>query len=133
MASFFQDKNNVEQRKFNFFLDPETASDDDPLNTLADIYGKGIGLALSNFEGNDSEIFWEFLNKCQPLFLWIVIRQNMIKLLRPMADKFKVSREAIEKELEEYINGGTLQNRERDQLIQFREYHVEYKFIRKIF
>ncbi len=73
-------------------MDPETASDGDPLNTLADIYGKGIGLALSNFEGNDTEIFWEFLNKCQPLFLWIVIRQNMIKLLRPMADKFKVSR-----------------------------------------
>lgn len=93
MASFFEDKINIEQRKFNFFIDPETCVEGDPLQTLQGIYGKGIGLVLSNFEGNDNEIFWEFLNKCQPLYLWIVIRQNMIKLLRPLAaSRFKVVR-----------------------------------------
>lgn len=63
------------------------------------IYEKGIGLALSNFEGNDNEIFWEFLNKCQPRFLWIVIRQNMIKLLRSKASRYGVSRDEVEKRL----------------------------------
>lgn len=57
------------------------------------IYEQGIGLALSNFEGNENEIFWQYLNKCQPLFLWIVIRQNLIKLLKPQYARFGVSRE----------------------------------------
>ena len=67
------------------------------------IYEQGIGLALSNFEGNDNEIFWQYLNKCQPLFLWIVIRQNLVKLLKDKALRFGVVREEIEKEEEEYL------------------------------
>jgi hypothetical protein len=31
--------------------------------------------------------------------MWIVVRQNLVKLLRPLAGKFGVSREAIEKDL----------------------------------
>jgi len=69
--------------------------EEDPLATLMQIYEKGIGLALSNFEGNDNEIFWEFLNKCQARFLWIVIRQNMIKLLRSKASRYGVSRDEV--------------------------------------
>ena len=67
------------------------------MSTLQEIYEKGIGLALSNFSGNDSEIFWEFLNKCQAKYLWVVVRQNMIKLLRPKAARFGVNRDDIEK------------------------------------
>ena len=48
MGSYFEDKMNIEQRKFNFFIDPDHA-DEDPLTTLSDIYQKGISLALSNF------------------------------------------------------------------------------------
>ena len=47
MASFFEDKVNIDQRKFRFYVDPENPADD--LNTLMSIYEQGIGLALSNF------------------------------------------------------------------------------------
>jgi hypothetical protein len=40
----------LKQRKFNFV----PVSDEDPLNQLKEIYEKGIGLAMSNFEGNDN-------------------------------------------------------------------------------
>ena len=108
MAGFFESKENIEQRKFSFFIDttphhdedePAPAEEEDPLSTLMQIYEKGVGLALSNFEGNDNEIFWEFLNKCQAKFLWIVIRQNMVKLLRPKAARFGVSRDEVEKDI----------------------------------
>lgn len=45
MAGFFESKENIRQRKFNFV----PSSDDDPLNKLCEIYEKGIGLAMSNF------------------------------------------------------------------------------------
>lgn len=54
MTGFFESKENIRQRKFNFVC----TSDDDPLNQLCEIYEKGIGLAMSNFEGNDNEIIW---------------------------------------------------------------------------
>lgn len=49
MGNFFEDMNNIEQRKFNFFIDPESDLESDPLYNLQNIYGKGVGLALSNF------------------------------------------------------------------------------------
>lgn len=67
MAGFFESKENIEQRKFSFFIDTNHKKDEDdgpsldeedPLSILMSIYEKGIGLALSNFEGNDSEIYW---------------------------------------------------------------------------
>lgn len=48
MASFFDSTANKLQRKFN----PVAEDDDDPLNTLSDIYKAAVGLALGNFEGN---------------------------------------------------------------------------------
>lgn len=57
MASFFEDKINIDQRKFDFYLEFEDGVLKDPecdLNTLMGIYEQGIGLALSNFEGNDN-------------------------------------------------------------------------------
>ena len=47
MASFFEDKMNIDQRKFNFYIDPENPEDD--LKTLVGIYEKGVILGLSNF------------------------------------------------------------------------------------
>ena len=112
MAGFFESKENVEQRKFPFYIDNTPrkddedqapgALDDNSLATLQDIYEKGIGLALSNFEGNDNDIFLEFLNKAQPKYLWIVIRQNLVKLLRPHAARYGVSREKVEEELDQF-------------------------------
>jgi hypothetical protein len=78
MAGFFESKENLRQRKFNFV----PSSDEDPLNQLSEIYEKGIGLAMSNFEGNDNEIVWEFLNKAQAKYLWIVIKQNIVIMLK---------------------------------------------------
>lgn len=39
-------------------------------------------LALSNFEGNDAVIMSEFMNKCHPRYLWIVMRNNIWFLLK---------------------------------------------------
>ena len=58
------------------------SSDEDPLNQLNEIYEKGIGLAMSNFEGNDNEIVWEFLSKAQPKYLWAVIKRNVVIMLK---------------------------------------------------
>jgi hypothetical protein len=122
MASFFEDKMNIDQRKFNFYTDPDRPEDD--LNTLMEIYEKGVGLALSNFEGNDNEIFWQYINKCQPLFLWIIIRQNMVKLLKPKAAEFGVRREEVEKEEEEFLENANYDQKEKDLRYQFRDYYV---------
>ena len=115
MASFFEDKVNIDQRKFNFYVDPHKPDD---LNTLMSVYEQAIALALSNFEGNDNQIFWEFLNKCQPLFLWIVVRQNLVKLLRPIASRFGVVREdiesSLEKEWEEHLEASLLEPKEKE-------------------
>lgn len=78
LADFFINEENLRNRKFN--LVPE--SDDEPVCQLREIYQKGIELALCNFEGNDDELIWEFLSKCQPKFLWIVIKQNLLKILQ---------------------------------------------------
>jgi len=67
-------------------------SDEDPLNQLCEIYEKGIGLAMSNFEGNDNEIIWEFLNKAQPKYLWTVIKQNIVKMLKEKSDEWKINK-----------------------------------------
>lgn len=45
MAGFFESKENIEQRKFNFVYEDT----DDPILGLMEIYEKGVGLALSNF------------------------------------------------------------------------------------
>lgn len=57
-------------------------SEDDPVNELDNIYTQGIQLALSNFEGNDNKLISEFLKKCQPRFLWLVIRKNLWKMIK---------------------------------------------------
>lgn len=103
MASYFEDKINIDQRKFNFYPNPDINPDNpvDDLLTLMQIYEKGTGLALSNFEGNDNEIFWQYINKCQPLFLWIVIRQNIVKMLKPNAHRFGISRDAIDEAIDD--------------------------------
>lgn len=82
MAGFFESKENLKQRKFNFV----PSSDKDPLNQLSEIYEKGIGLAMSNFEGNDNEIVWEFLCKAQPKYLWAVIKRNVVIMLKEKAE-----------------------------------------------
>ena len=104
MAGFFESKENVGQRKFSYYVDTSPVKDDDPfggrddsaLITLQDLYEKGVALALSNFEGNDNEIFLEFLNKAQPKYMWIVVRQNIIRMLRPLAGRFGLRREKVE-------------------------------------
>ena len=48
MASFFDSPENKLLRKFNLVAD----SEDDPLNSLGEIYQQSVQLALSNFEGN---------------------------------------------------------------------------------
>lgn len=45
MASFFDSSENKLQRKFNLVAQ----DDDDPVNSLSDIYRQAIGLALGNF------------------------------------------------------------------------------------
>lgn len=44
-------------------------------------------MALSNFEGNDPTIMSEFLNKCNPRYLWVVMRNSIWSLLN--TDKYK--------------------------------------------
>lgn len=39
-------------------------------------------LALSNFEGNDSIILSQYMNKCNPHYLWIVMRNNIWLMLK---------------------------------------------------
>ena len=78
LAEFFNEANNKTQRKFHI----EAENSDDPLYSLMDIYNQGVQLALSNFEGNDPIIIDEFLNKCKPNFLWLVIQSNIWYLLK---------------------------------------------------
>ena len=78
MASFFDSPENKLLRKFNLVAD----SDDDPLNSLSEIYQQGVQMALSNFEGNDYIIIKEFLNKCQPKFLWLTTRNHLWNLIK---------------------------------------------------
>ena len=40
---------------------------------------------MSNFEGNNNEIVWEFLNKAQPKYLWAVIKRNVVIMLKEKA------------------------------------------------
>ena len=77
LATFFEDDQNRKKRQFN--LSPE--GDDDPLNSLLGIYEQGVQMALSNFEGNDPVIMSEFLNKCNPRYLWVVMRNSVWSLL----------------------------------------------------
>lgn len=72
LGDFFQSPANLQSRNFDASKHEES---------LTKIYQKGIQLALCNFEGNDDILIWEFLNKCQPKFLWIVIEQNLCVLL----------------------------------------------------
>ena len=51
-------------------------------------------MALSNFEGSDPIIIKEFINKCQPKFLWICIRDNLFGLVsEDYGDMVKVDEE----------------------------------------
>ncbi len=77
MAEFFENKANILSRKFELNPGPEDAR-----TKLANIYETGIGLALSNFEGNDDSLEFEFISKCKPKYLWLVIRQNLLGLLK---------------------------------------------------
>lgn len=77
LACFFEDTQNRERRKFK----PHPEDSEDPLHSLLGIYEQGILMALSNFEGNDPVIMSEFLNKCNPRYLWVVMRNSIWKLL----------------------------------------------------
>mgnify|MGYP000853870233 CR=1 FL=1 len=63
------------------------------MNLLRAIYQKGIDLALCNFEGNDNILVHEFISKCQPKYLWVVIKQNLMKILRDRAEALEVVRD----------------------------------------
>ena len=78
MSEFFNSKKNRSMRKFL----EEASDEDDPLFDLLSISDQGVGLALSNFEGNDPLIVKEFLSKCKPTFLWLVIQNNLWYLLK---------------------------------------------------
>jgi hypothetical protein len=78
MSEFFNSKKNRSMRKFL----EEASNEDDPLFDLLSISDQGVGLALSNFEGNDPLIAKEFLSKCKPTFLWLVIQNNLWYLLK---------------------------------------------------
>ena len=67
MASYFNKKENLDNRQFNY----------QSLDSLYEIYNKSIQLALSNLEGNDDKIYLEFIKKCQPRFLWEIVKRNM--------------------------------------------------------
>lgn len=83
LATFFEDDQNRKKRQFNL----SSEGDDDPLNSLLGIYEQGVQMALSNFEGNDPTIMSEFLNKCNPRYLWVVMRNSIWSLLN--TDKYK--------------------------------------------
>ena len=51
---------------------------------------------MVNFEGNDNTLFWEFLTKCQPKFLWICIKQNLIIMLKEKAKDWGLENEDID-------------------------------------
>lgn len=94
LADFFMSEENLTNRKFN--LVPE--SDDEPVALLKEIYQKGIELALCNFEGNDDSLIWEFLSKCQPKFLWVVIKQNLLNILADKAEEYGIEKQDDESE-----------------------------------
>lgn len=58
----------------------------------------------------------------------------MVKLLRSKASRYGVSRDLIEKEVEkEYLEAVEFKEEKRLMYQQYREFLVEYAFIRKIF
>ena len=67
---------------------PNVAS---PTQKLAEIYETGISLALLNFEGNDDSLEYEFVSKCKPKYLWLVIRKNLLGLLKPRMKEYKIA------------------------------------------
>ncbi len=70
----------------------EGDGEEESITQLKAIYQKGIELALCNFEGNDNELINEFISKCQPKFLWIVIKQNLTVILRERSEIMEVER-----------------------------------------
>ena len=89
LADFFVSEENLVNRKFN--LVPE--EEDEPVVQLRGIYDKGIELALVNFEGNSDVLISEFLSKCKPKFLWVVIKQNLMKILGERAADLGVEKD----------------------------------------
>lgn len=98
LADYFISEENLVARKFTIV--PESESEDEPINQLRAIYQKGIELALCNFEGNDNMLILEFISKCQPKFLWVVIKQNLTGILRERSEALEVVRDEAMGELE---------------------------------
>ena len=49
-----------------------------------------MGLILINFEGNDDELIWELITKCQPVFFWQIIKQNLVSMLKDRAEAYGI-------------------------------------------
>ena len=56
---------------------------------------------MSNFEGNDNQIVWQFLNKAQQKYFWAVVKNNIVKIMKEKAEEWGVNREEIDKKLED--------------------------------
>lgn len=52
-----------------------------------------MNLILINFQGNDDLLVWEFLSKCQPVFFWQIIRQNLLTLLLERVEAYGIQAE----------------------------------------
>lgn len=78
MSSFFATPENLKSRLFD-------VENKDTMSQLFEIYEKSIMLALSNLEGNNDQIYSEFISKCEGRFLWEITQRN----LEMLVDKYK--------------------------------------------
>jgi hypothetical protein len=74
MSSFFATQENLKSRLFD-------VENKDTMSQLFEIYEKSIMLALSNLEGNNDQIYSEFISKCEGRFLWEITQRNLEILL----------------------------------------------------